>query len=404
MSLKLQFDRHTTFPLLVITLIAGIMTPQLQSQERPRAREIGIDVGILKPGKWNAITDVQEVKVGHTTLSNSDDIRTGVTAILPHEGNLFQEKVSAAVHVGNGFGKFLGATQIEELGNIETPILLTNTLNVPKVADAVIEYMLQLKGNENVRSINPVVGETNDSYLNNIQARAVSKQDVFHAIQMAKSGSVEEGSVGAGTGTICLGFKGGIGTASRVLPKRKGGYTVGALVQTNYGGILEINGAPVGRELKNYSYANSLHYADGDGSCMIVIATDAPLSPRNLKRLAKRAYLALAKTGGFSSNGSGDYVIAFSNQLSNRITHNAKTPTRTVELLNNDALSPLFLAAVESTQEAVLNSLLRATTVAGRDGHVVQAIPVDKVTRICQKYNVLNWAQKLPSYVKNLKK
>ncbi|MFQ5772158.1 MAG: P1 family peptidase [bacterium] len=369
-----------------------------QSHNRPRARDIGIQIGVLKPGKWNAITDVAGVKVGHSTIIRGDSIRTGVTAILPHDGNLFQQKVPAAIYVGNGFGKLAGSTQVEELGNIETPILLTNTLNVPKVADALIEFMLQLKGNEEVRSINPIVGETNDGWLNDIRGRHVAKNDVFQAINNAKAGPVEEGSVGAGTGTICLGFKGGIGTSSRILPKTLGGFTVGVLVQSNYGGILEINGAPVGRELKKYSFANKINYADGDGSCMIVVATDAPLSSRNLKRLAKRAYLALSKTGAFSSNGSGDYVIAFSNYPPNLIENKAKNHTKKVELLYNARLSPLFLAVVEATQEAVYNSLLKATTVKGKYGHVIEAIPVDKVVTICEKYNVLNWQQTLPTY------
>lgn len=368
-----------------------------ESNKRPRARELGIQIGIFRPGKWNAITDVAGVKVGHVTLIKDDDIRTGVTAILPHDGNIFQQKVPAAIYVGNGFGKLVGYTQVEELGSIETPILLTNTLNVPKVADALIEYMIQIKGNENIRSINPVVGETNDGWLNDIQGRHVSKNDVFQAIINAKSGPVEEGSVGAGTGTMCLGFKGGIGTSSRILPKSYGGYTFGVLVQTNFGGILEINGAPVGRELGKYYLANKIDYTEGEGSCMIIVATDAPLSPRNLKRLAKRAYLGLTKTGFFSANGSGDYIIAFSTYPLNFISSKANKPKRKVDLLNNNQLNPLFLAIIEATQEAVYNSLLRATTITGRDGHVGEAIPIDKVVEICKKYNVLNWNKTLPT-------
>jgi D-aminopeptidase len=350
-----------------------------ENNARPRARDLEIHVGIFKPGKWNAITDVEGVKVGHVTLIKGDNIRTGVTAILPHAGNLFQQKVPASIYVGNGFGKLIGYTQIEELGNLETPILLTNTLNVPKVADAVIEYMIQIEGNEGIRSINPVVGETNDGWLNDIRGRHVTRDDVFQAIMSAQSGPVEEGSVGAGTGTMCLGFKGGIGTASRILPQSLGGYKVGVLVQTNYGGILEINGAPVGRELGNYYLANKIDYGNGEGSCMVVVATDAPLSPRNLKRLAKRAYLGLAKTGFFSSNGSGDYVIAFSTYSKNFISNHPSKATRKADLLYNDQLSPLFQAVVEGTQEAVYNSLLKATTITGRDGHIGQAIPIDKV-------------------------
>ena len=378
---------------LTVLLSASIAIPE--HHKRPRARDIGIEVGVLKPGKWNAITDVLGVKVGHTTVIKGDSIRTGITAVLPHDGNLFQNKVPAAVFVGNGFGKLLGSTQVEELGNIETPILLTNTLNVPKVADALIDYMLGLAGNENVRSVNPLVGETNDGWLNDIRGRHVSKEDVFQAIESARSRIVEEGCVGAGTGTICLGFKGGIGTSSRILPKSMGGYTIGGLVQSNYGGILEINGAPVGRELKIYSYKDNIKYEDGDGSCMIVVATDAPLSSRNLKRLAKRAYLALAKTGAFSSNGSGDYVIAFSNNPQNLIKYNDKDAVRTVTLLNNDKLSPLFMAVVEATQEAFYNALLKATTTKGKNGRTVTAVPIEEIVEICKKYNVLNLGKTL---------
>ena len=378
---------------LTVLLSASIAIPE--HHKRPRARDIGIEVGVLKPGKWNAITDVLGVKVGHTTVIKGDSIRTGITAVLPHDGNLFQNKVPAAVFVGNGFGKLLGSTQVEELGNIETPILLTNTLNVPKVADALIDYMLGLAGNENVRSVNPLVGETNDGWLNDIRGRHVSKEDVFQAIKSARSRIVEEGCVGAGTGTICLGFKGGIGTSSRILPKSMGGYTIGVLVQSNYGGILEINGAPVGRELEIYSYKDNIKYEDGDGSCMIVVATDAPLSSRNLKRLAKRAYLALAKTGSFSSNGSGDYVIAFSNNPQNLIKYNDKDAVRTVTLLNNDKLSPLFMAVVEATQEALYNALLKATTTKGKNGRTVTAVPIEEIVEICKKYNVLNLGKTL---------
>jgi D-aminopeptidase len=355
-------------------------------------------VGVLKPGPLNAITDVEGVRVGHVTIWRGDSVRTGVTAILPHGGNLFQEKVPAAIYVGNGFGKLAGVTQVEELGTLETPILLTNTLSVPQVADALIQYMLSLPGNEEVRSVNPVVGETNDGWLNDIRGRHVRKEDVFAAIEGATAGPVEEGSVGAGTGTRALGFKGGIGTSSRRLPDRLGGWTVGVLVQSNYGGILEINGAPVGRELGVYSYRDRLRYADGDGSCMIVVATDAPLSARNLKRLARRAMLGLAKTGSFSSNGSGDYVIAFSTARALRQPYSPEQRSRQVELLYNDAMSPLFLAVVEATQEAVYNSLFKATTVVGRAGHRAEAIPIDKVVEICRKYNALNWSKLLPSW------
>jgi len=362
-----------------------------------RARDLGVEVGILKPGKYNAITDVEGVRVGSVTLIKGDNIRTGVTAILPHGGNIFQDKVPAAVYVINAFGKSVGLPQIEELGNIETPIILTNTLNVPIVADALIEYIINLPGNENVGSVNPVVGETNDGYLNDIRGRHIKKEDVFEAIRKAHSGPVEEGSVGAGTGTSCLGFKGGIGTSSRVLPKSMGGYTVGVLVQTNFGGILRINGAPVGRELNRYAYSNRLNY-QLDGSCMIIIATDAPLSPRNLKRLAKRSMEALGRVGSFSSNGSGDYVIAFSTNLSGRVPYRHKERTRNVELLYNNNISPLFLAVVEATEEAIYNSMFMAKTIIGKNGHKVEAIPLEKVKKILEKYNALKWSEKLPTY------
>ena len=351
-----------------------------------RVRELGIKVGILSPGKYNAITDVKGVLVGHKTSIKDQSIRTGVTIILPHPGNIFQDKVMAAVYVGNGYGKLLGSTQIEELGLIETPIALTNTLNVFRVADALINYTISLPGNQNLHSINPIVGETNDGYLNDIQKRAVSQDDVFQAIGDAKSGVVREGCVGAGTGTICFGFKGGIGTSSRILPKSKGGYTIGVLVQTNFGGILEINGAPVGRELGKYYLKNDLKT---DGSCMIIVATDAPLSNRNLKRLAKRAILGLAKTGGFCSNGSGDYVIAFSTHPACRIHAGVKRIARISEELKNFAMSPLFLATVEATQEAIYNSLFMATTIKGFNQHEVKAIPLDKVIEICKKYHII---------------
>ena len=339
---------------------------------KPRARDLGIAPGILSPGKLNAITDVEGVKVGHVTLIEGKDIRTGVTAILPHTGNLFAEKVPAAIYLGNGFGKLMGYTQVEELGNIETPILLTNTLNVGIVVDGVIEYMLGLPGNENVRSINPVVGETNDGWLNDIRSRPIRQHHVREAIEKAASGPVAEGSVGAGTGTRCFGFKGGIGTSSRRLSKSQGGYTVGVLVQTNFGGILTINGAPVGRELAAEVTGNK-----GGGSCMIVVATDAPILSRNLKRLAKRAILGLARTGSVMSNSSGDYVIAFS------------TAKRRIESVPNGEMTPLFQAVVEATEEAVYNSLFKATSIIGRDNHSCEALPIDKTLAICRKYNAL---------------
>lgn len=374
--------------ILIIILVLTIFSPMNANKKKlKRVRELNIITGILSPGKNNAITDVKQVLVGQKTIIKGDDIRTGSTAILPHDGNIFQEKVMAAIYVANGFGKLIGSTQVEELGVIETPIILTNTLNVFLVADALIDYTLKQKGNDRVGSINPIVGETNDGYLNNIQARAVTKEDVLEAIAGASTGPVAEGSVGAGTGTVCFGFKGGIGTASRLLPESKGGYTVGVLVQTNFGGILEINGAPIGRELGEYFMKKEVEQSDG--SCMIVLATDAPLSSRNLKRLAKRAILGLAKTGGFCSDGSGDYVIAFSTHPLCRVAHQTKNRTRSIEELYNDQMTPLFLAAVEATQEAIYNSLFMATTVKGWQGHEVQAIPLDRVIDICKKYKVI---------------
>lgn len=328
--------------------------------------------GILPPGPLNAITDVAGVAVGHTTLVRGDDVRTGVTAILPHTRNLFQEKVRGAVFVGNAFGKLAGSTQVEELGEIETPILLTSTLDVPRAADALIDYMLALPGNEKVQSINPLVGETNDGYLNDIRGRPVGREEVVAAIRGARGGAVEEGTVGAGTGTVAFGFKGGIGTASRRLPAKLGGYTVGVLVQSNFGGILTIAGAPVGRELGRYYLRGELD--SGKGSVMMIVATDAPVDARNLKRMAARTMLGLGRTGSSGSNGSGDYAIAF-------------TTSHARELLTNDDMSPLFLAVIEATEEAIYNSILRATSVTGR-GHTVDAIPIDRVREILHKYGV----------------
>jgi D-aminopeptidase len=357
------------------------------AQDRKRVRDVGIVVGVLPTGPLNAITDIPGLKVGHTTL-RTGAVNTGVTVIVPHDGNLFQQKVPAAVYVGNGFGKLAGSTQIEELGNMETPIALTNTLAVASALDALVEYTLLQPGNELVQSVNAVVGETNDGYLNDIRSRSLKKPDVIQALQSAAGGKVEEGSVGAGTGTVCFGFKGGIGTASRKLPANLGGHTVGVLVQTNFGGVLQINGAPVGKELKKYYLRDQLNDSP-DGSCMIIVATDAPLDARNLKRLAQRAILGLGKTGGIGSNGSGDYVIAFSTHPGLRIPFNPREKTQTVTLLGNDAVSPLFLAVIEATEEAILNSLFQATPVMGRDGHRIEALPVDKVIPILKKYNVI---------------
>ncbi len=351
------------------------------SSERPRLREFGIKTGVLSPGPLNAITDVAGVKVGQVTLIQRKDIRTGVTAVLPHGGNIFQEKVPAAIAVANGFGKLMGFTQVEELGNIETPIILTNTLSVPTAAEAVIDYILALPGNENVESVNAVVGETNDGYLNDIRLRLVTKEHVLEAMRKAEGGSVEEGCVGAGTGTMCFDFKGGIGTSSRRLPASQGGYTVGVLVQTNFGGVLQINGFPVGVRLGNYSMQKEAA-SGNEGSCMIIVATDAPLDSRNLKRLAKRALLGIVRTGGFYSNGSGDYAVAFSTSKEVRIRNRSASSTQPVVLLRNEHMSPLFLAAAEASEEAILNSLFKAERMEGKDGHVAEALPLDKIKEI----------------------
>ena len=354
-----------------------------RAEDRPRVRELGVRPGVLQPGKWNAITDVPGVLVGHRTLVAGEAVRTGVTAILPHGDNLFQSKVPAAVYVGNGFGKAAGFLQVRELGNLETPIILTNTLAVGTAVEAVVAWTLGRPGNEAVRSVNAVVGETNDGWaLNDIRAFPVKAKDVVAAIEAARSGPVEEGSVGAGTGTVAFGWKGGIGTASRLLPAPLGGWTVGALVQSNFDGILTIDGARVGEILGRYALRESLEPSRGpeEGSCMIVLATDAPLSPRNLERLARRAVLGLARTGSFMGNGSGDFVIAFSTR--GRIPYAPSAATRTVEEVNDDFVDPLFLAAVESVEEAVYNSLLRATTVTGKGGRTVEALPVARVREI----------------------
>lgn len=367
--------------LLPLTLIVAVgVNSGLLASDPCRVRELGVRVGIFEPGKLNAITDVVGVRVGHSTLIRGGDIRTGVTAILPHGGNLFHEKVHAAVYVGNGFGKLMGTTQVEELGQIETPILLTATLNVPKVADALIDFMLGLPGMDDVRSINPVVGETNDGMLSDIRARAVGKAEVFEALQKAASGVVEEGAVGAGTGTRCYGFKGGIGTSSRLLPAQLGGFTVGVLVQTNFGGVLEIGGAPIGVELGQFLFSDAVPPRDPDledGSCMIVVATDAPLRARALKRLAKRAMLGMAATGSPSSHGSGDYVISFSTY-------------RGGDELQDEGLTPLFQAVKEATEEAIYNSLFMAKTVVGRDGNKAEAIPRERVVELLKKYRVIH--------------
>jgi len=367
--------KNLLFPIFVTILISFVTG---SSAERPRLREFGIKTGVLAPGPLNAITDVAGVRVGHVTLIEGRDIRTGVTAILPHEGNIFQEKVPAAVYAANAFGKLTGSTQIEELGSLETPIVLTNTLSVPTAADALIDYILSFPGNGSVQSVNPVVGETNDGWLNDIRGRHVKKEHVLEAIQKAVGGPVEEGNAGAGTGTTCFDFKSGIGTSSRRLPDTRGGYTVGVLVQTNFGGVFQIKGVLV-RDLIGQSEPEPSAEAKPDGSCLVVVATDAPLDARNLKRLGKRALLGIARTGGYYSHSSGDYAIAFSTAKEVRIPNRAAGPTQTVTLLRDEKLSPLFLAAAEATEEAILNSLFKADRLEGKDGHIAEALPIDKL-------------------------
>lgn len=371
----------------LLVLLVILFVNEVSAQERGRVRDFGISPGILTPGKFNAITDVKGIMVGHKTIMEADSIRTGVTMILPHTGNMYRSRVPAAVFVGNGFGKAVGFTQIEELGEIETPIGLTNTLSIHTVANGISDYMLGMEENQNVRSINPVVGETNDGYLNDIRGRHITMEDVYEAIADAKPGIVQEGSVGAGTGTSALGFKGGIGTSSRTLPGRFNSYTVGVLVQSNFGGILTIDGAPVGEELNNYYLSRIIPY-DVDGSCMIIVATDAPLTSRNLERLAKRAFLGIARVGGFASNGSGDYVIAFSTNESVRNNLDERDPVKTISELDNNAMTPLFLAAVEATEEAILNSLFMATTVEGHHG-TQEALPIEQVLEILRTYKTI---------------
>ncbi len=370
--------------LLMLLLMLFEITPATSQpvSERPRARDLGVVVGILPPGPLNAITDVEGVRVGHATVVEGDSVRTGVTAIVPHGGNVFRARVPAAIHVGNGFGKLLGVTQVRELGELETPILLTCTLCVWKAADAMVDSLLSRPDMQGVRSINPVVGETNDGFLNDIRNRPIRREHVFQALARAATGPVEEGSIGAGTGTRAFGWKGGIGTSSRRLPASLGGYTVGVLIQSNFGGVLTINGAPVGRELGQYAFQRALGQS-ADGSVMMVVATDAPLHARNLDRLAKRALVGLARTGASMSNGSGDYVIAFS------------TTGFSEELVGNNTMSPLFQAVAEATEEAIYNSLFRATTVHGHRG-VTEALPLDETVEILKKYDVLQWDQSLP--------
>ena len=349
--------------------------------ERPRAREAGIAIGILPPGPINAITDVAGVRVGHVTLIEGEGVRTGVTAVLPHGGNLYRDKVPAGFSVANGYGKFMGSTQIEELGEIETPILLTNTLNVPEAAAGIVEWTLRQPGNEEVRSVNAVVGETNDGFLNDIRARRVTAGNAATAIEEARTGPVVEGSVGAGTGTVAFGWKGGIGTASRRLPESLGGWTVGVLVQANYGGVLTVDGVRVGEALEQHYLRDRLQSGAGDGSVIVILATDAPLSDRNLERLARRAFLGIARTGSPVTNGSGDYALAFSTHSGVRRTVGRRSAAAAIEELPNELVSPLFQGAVEATEEAVINALFVAE---GMDGHRgrIEALPVDRVVRL----------------------
>lgn len=399
--------KRSPLQLTVVSAVVGFtfLLPMagLSAQARATARDLGVVIGILPPGPLNAITDVRGVLVGHQTIVSGDSINTGVTAIIPHGGNIFQEKVPGAVVIGNAFGKLAGSTQVQELGELESPVILTCTLCVPRAADAVLTYLLNLPGNEDVRSANPVVGETNDGYLNNIRLRPITESDVLQAISTARSGPVEQGSVGAGRGTQAFGWKGGIGTSSRKLPEELGGWTVGVLVQTNFGGVLSIAGAPVGRELGKYYLRGRVESGShpqedgargqiqaqalseggqdfGDGSVMIVVATDAPLGNRNLTRLARRALAGLARTGSSMTNGSGDFVISFSTTPVSRLA--AAGP------VSNNRMSPLFHAAIEATEEAIYNSLFMATRVVGHRG-TAEALPIDSTMAILRQHGVV---------------
>lgn len=379
--MELILRNNTMKQHILAAICIMVATTSLVAQEHKTLREWGFPTGIFETGKYNAITDVPGVTVGHVTCIEGDSIRTGVTAIVPHQGNIFSHKVPAAIYVGNGFGKLAGVTQVRELGNIETPIILTNTLSVAAGIEGVVRYTLQQPGNENVRSVNAIVGETNDGHLNAIRHMYITPSMVIDAINKAHGGPVEQGNVGAGTGTICFGFKGGIGTSSRVLPESLGGYTIGVLAQTNYGGILEIDGVQVGQKLHKHDFIDHVRRTENiDGSCMMVVITDAPLDSRNLERMAKRAMMGLAKTGGIASNGSGDYVIALSVAPENLINDKAKTLTTTV--LANSQMSPIFAATIEATAEALWNSLFMADSMIGRNGHHVDALPVTQVLKM----------------------
>ena len=377
---------HMAGRVLVAAILSGFLPNLALGQvERPRARDIGLGIGIFEPGRLNAITDVEGVKVGHTTIIAPPNVRTGVTAILPHGDNLYSSRVPAAIYVGNGFGKLMGVTQVQELGELETPILLTCTLCVWRAADAMVEWMLRQSGMGEVRSINPVVGETNDGTLNDIRLRPIRPTDVVAALEGASAGPVEEGAVGAGAGTIAFGWKGGIGTSSRVLPLELGGYTVGVIVQSNFGGVLQIGGAPVGIELGQYSFSGPTG-SDGDGSIMIVVATNAPLSAHNLERVARRSIMGLARTGSFASNGSGDYVIAFSTAPGVRRSTNSGVSS--YEDLGNTSMSGLFAATVEATEEAIYNSLFKAETVTS-NGRTVEALPLEATLEVLRRFGTV---------------
>ena len=369
-------QRLTVMKRFLTLILAFLTAASFDASAQKRMRDWGIEYGVFKTGPNNAITDVAGVTVGHRTLDDGDRMHTGVTAIIPHQGNVFRQKCPAAVYVGNGFGKLAGSTQIQELGTLETPIILTNTLNVSEGIRALVSYTLTRPGNETVGSVNAVVGETNDGVLNDVRARYVTEQNVLEAIFSAHGGPVEEGNVGAGRGTVAFGLKGGIGTSARVLPKSMGGYTVGVLVQTNYGGVLKIAGVEIGQLMDRYSFRDKI-LQDVDGSCMIIVATDAPIDARNLERLAERAFMGLALTGGIAANGSGDYVIAFSNCPGNLVDESTEFYTPT--LLQNDAMSGLFQATIEATSEAIWNSLFMADSMTGRNGYHVDALPVEQV-------------------------
>ena len=392
MTMKTELRTLTLCALFLTGSVSQILLAQDNNEDRPRAREAGLVVGVFQPGELNAITDVEGVRVGHMTLISGDDIRTGVTAIIPAPGNLYTHPIPAWIHVGNGYGKMVGETQVREFGEIETPILLTCTLCVWSAANALKEWMYEQPG-MGEHTLNPIVGETNDSRVNNMWADPIQKAQVYEALNSASSGPVAEGSVGAGTGTQAFGWKGGIGTSSRVLPEALGGYTVGVLVQTNYSGSLSINGAPVGRELGSYSFRNFLEPAADsdreDGSIMIVVATDAPLTARNLDRVAMRAIMGLARTGSFASNGSGDYVIAFSTNPKVRKPRFSETPVP-IEVMVNESMTPLFAATAEATEEAIYNAIFKATTVSSSRGKL-KAIPIEDLLRILEKHQALNW-------------